>query len=325
MKQIYITFAFLLCMIGATAQSGTITNIIISQGTGSDERLVDILFDLTGSDPFYDITLEVSFDNGSNYAAIDNSNVTGTLTVAPEKDIHLVWNGRVNYSLESSSFSRIKVIATTFCTSTVSDIDGNSYSTVGIGTQCWMQENLKVTKYPNGEAITSVTNNTAWHNLDDNNTDEAYCYYNNNINLEYGALYTYAAAIADNWTRDNANGQGICPDGWHLPTAAEWNTLSDYLGGSSVAGGKMKEAGISHWYSPNAGATNESGFTALPGGYRSYDNGTFGFAGHHGYWWSATEGSSYDAWYRRLYYNRATVYRYDDNKSYGFSVRCIRD
>lgn len=324
MKQIYFTIALLLCAVITMAQ-GSITNIRVTPGTGADVRLVDILFDLTGADPSYDITLEVSFDNGGSYSAIDNANVTGTLTVAPGNDIHLVWDGSVNYSASYSPTSRIKVIATTFCTSPVTDIDGNSYSVVAIGTQCWMQENLKVTHYPDGDAIPHVTDNAAWAALGDNNTDDAYCFYNNNQGSDYGALYTYAAAIADNWARDNASGQGICPDGWHLPTDAEWTILTNFLGGEFVAGGKMKEGGTSHWIFPNTGATNESYFTALPGGDRDYYDGAFYNAGRVGFWWSATEISSNLSWNRLLNYNLANVTRYYYDKSYGFSVRCTRD
>ncbi|PID95338.1 MAG: hypothetical protein CSA95_00230 [Bacteroidetes bacterium] len=106
-------------------------------------------------------------------------------------------------------------------------MDGNVYSTVVIGSQCWMQENLKVTHYPNGDAIPYTPDGAAWIALRSNNTDDAYCYYGNNVNSEYGALYTYAAAIGDNWERDNAEGQGICPEGWHLPTDEEWTVLVD--------------------------------------------------------------------------------------------------
>ncbi len=207
----------------------------------------------------------------------------------------------------------------------VTDIDGNTYPTVIIGTQEWMAESLRVTHYPNGDAIPYITDNTVWANLADNNTDDAYSFYNNGNTTDYGALYTYAAAIADNWTRDNNANQGICPDGWHIPTDAEWTRLTDYLGGLSVAGGKMKEAGTTHWNSPNTGATNSSGFTALPGGYRDYGGGTFLIVGYYGGWWSSTEGSSSLAYGRGLVYDLADVGRDDDNKSYGFCVRCIRD
>ncbi len=210
-------------------------------------------------------------------------------------------------------------------TPTVTDIDGNVYNTVLIGNQCWIKENLKVTHYPNGDEIPYISDNGEWIDLVDNNTDDAYCFYDNDTNIEYGALYSYAAAIADNWQRDNSDGQGICPAGWHMPTDTDWTILTDYLGGVSVAGGEMKEAGTSHWNSPNTGATNKSGFTALPGGIRYYYHGTFGTVGLNGYWWSATERSSFGVWYRRLYYNNAYMTRSSCNKSDGFSVRCTRE
>ncbi len=164
----------------------------------------------------------------------------------------------------------------------LADLDGNIYHTVQIGSQCWMKENLKVTKYPDGTAIPNVTQNSAWDELQANNSDAAYCFYDNDENNGYGVLYTYAAAIAEDWSRDNEfviNGpgaQGICPDGWHLPTDGEWTTLTDFLGGAGVAGGKMKESGYIHWTSPNNGATNSSGFSALPSGNRSME-GVFSF------------------------------------------------
>ncbi|PID95297.1 MAG: hypothetical protein CSA95_00235 [Bacteroidetes bacterium] len=205
---------------------------------------------------------------------------------------------------------------------TMTDIDGNSYKTVLIDDQCWMKENLNVTHYPNGDAIPHITDDAAWGVLGNNNSDDAYCYYENNSSSEYGALYTYAAAIGDDWERDNAEGQGICPDGWHLPTDEEWSVLENYLGES--AGGKMKEVGMAHWRAPNWGATNESGFTALPGGYRYY-RGSFRNATSYGRWWSATEPGSTNAWYRHLDYGNANVSRYNNRKSYGFSVRCVQD
>ena len=210
---------------------------------------------------------------------------------------------------------------------TITDIDGNVYNTVLIGDQCWMQENLKVTHYPNGDEIPNVTEDDAWGALADNNTDDAYCYYDNNINSDYGALYTYAAAIADDWQRDNASDQGICPDGWHLPTDAEWNVLSDFLGGDDLAGGKMKETGTSHWSSPNTGATNECGFTALPGGLRQSYYGWFGYAEDSGYWRSASEFDGTNSWNLSL----SSSYAYvvccccPFTKSHGFSVRCVRN
>lgn len=196
---------------------------------------------------------------------------------------------------------------------TVTDIDGNVYQTVTIGTQVWMAENLKVTHYRNGDAIPNVTDNGTWSGL----TTGAYCAYNNDENnvATYGRLYNWYAV---------ADSRNIAPAGWHVPTDEEWQTLVDYLGGSSVAGGKLKETGTAHWNSPNEGATNESGFTALPGGYR-YDSGLFVNMGDYAYFWSSTEYSSYFAWYRYLSFSHSQVGRTNLIKRLGFSVRCVRD
>ena len=205
-------------------------------------------------------------------------------------------------------------------TPTVTDIDGNIYNTIQVDNHCWMKENLKVTRYPNGSNIPLINDNNLWANLGDNNTDDAYCYYNNDNNSEYGALYSYAAAIADNWQRDNTEAQGICPDGWHLPSDYEWSVLSDFLGGLSVAGGKMKEAGFNHWETPNTDATNESGFTALPGGYRNSTSGIFYNIENYGFWWTSSA-----TYYRYLRYNSAELFRNSVNLSNGFSVSCLLD
>lgn len=163
---------------------------------------------------------------------------------------------------------------------TMIDQDGNEYKTVTIGTQTWMAENLRTTKYRDGSAIPNVTDNTAWTNL----TTGAYCNYNSTTNTDtiatYGRLYNWYAAT---------NNRNIAPEGWHLPTETEWRTLIDYLG-NNVAGGKMKETGTTHWLSPNTGATNESGFTALPSGVRSdfRELGKFFAMGNLGYYWSST-------------------------------------
>jgi len=194
----------------------------------------------------------------------------------------------------------------------LTDIDGNTYNTVWIGGQLWMAENLKTTKYNDGMTIPEVTDNNQWLGL----TTGAYCWYFNNITNKatYGALYNYYAIHTGS----------LAPIGWHVATDAEWTTLITYLGGQSVAGGKLKESGTAHWLSPNTGATNSSGFTALPGGYRSND-GTFGLVGGYGFWWSATESDSSNAWYRFMYYSGSGVSRYHNYKDVGFSVRCVRD
>ena len=196
----------------------------------------------------------------------------------------------------------------------MTDQDGNVYKTVTIGTQTWMAENLRTTTYNDGTAIPNVTDDDEWGS----STTGAYCNYNNNTSEDtiatYGRLY--------NWYAVNTG--KLAPTGWHVPTDAEWKELTDYLGGEDVAGGKLKETGTTHWYIPNEGATNETGFTALPGGYR-YLDGSFYFIGRYGYWWSATEYNTDNAWYRTMYYLPSNVGRYYPSKELGFSVRCVRD
>lgn len=197
---------------------------------------------------------------------------------------------------------------------TVTDIDGNTYNTVTIGTQVWMVENLKTTKYRNGDTIANVTGNSAWAAT----ITGAYCNYNNNANssITYGRLY--------NWYAVNDN-RKIAPTGWHVPTDADWTTLTTYLGGEGVAGGKLKETGTTHWQSPNTGATNETGFTALPGGDRLYSTGVFYDKGVYCFCWSSTANDASTAWVRALDNSYSNVSRSNNPKSNGFSVRCIKD
>ena len=194
----------------------------------------------------------------------------------------------------------------------IKDIDGNVYKTVTIGTQIWMAENLKTIKYNDGTVIPLVTDGAGWAAL----TTPAYCWFNNDestYKAAYGALY--------NWYTVNTG--TLCPTGWHVPSDAEWTTLTTYLG-ESVAGGKLKEAGTTHWASPNTGATNETGYTALPGGYRC-SCAAFYSIGYFGFWWSATENVVAYALIRGLYYSNSDVYRNYNYKKSGFSVRCLRD
>ena len=201
------------------------------------------------------------------------------------------------------------------CDGTVTDIDGNVYHTVTIGTQTWMVENLKTTKYCNGNPITNVTDNANWAAF----SMGAYCWYNNDAATykeTYGALYNWYAV---------ADGRNIAPAGWHVPSDAEWTTLTDFLGGQIGAGGKLKQTGTIYWPDPNA-STNSSGFTALPGGYRDYGDGTFNGIVNSGYFWSNTAVGPGDAWYRTLYYTDANVGRYYRSvKPRGMSVRCVKD
>jgi uncharacterized protein (TIGR02145 family) len=188
---------------------------------------------------------------------------------------------------------------------------GQIYHTVQIGTQCWFKENLNI-----GTPIDVSQEQT------NNGTIEKYCYDNlvSNCNV-YGGLYQWNEVMQ---YVTNEGAPGICPDGWHIPTDAEWTTLTTYLGGEIIAGGKMKEAGLTHWASPNAGATNSSGFTALPGGFRG-GNGWFGNLSQTAGLWSSSQSGGVNSWFRNLYWYYEYVYTSDGDKSDGLSVRCVQD
>ena len=200
----------------------------------------------------------------------------------------------------------------------ITDVDGNSYKTVYIGTQQWMGENLKTSKYNDGTPIPNVTDNMQWPNL----TSGAWCNYDNKDSLGniYGKLYNWY--VVSPTTNGNKN---VCPLGWHVPTDTEWTVLSDYLGGESIAGGKMKEVGISKWLSPNTDATNTSFFSGLPGGHRGYF-GSFDNSGFiTGYWWSSTLDYSGYAFRRFLSYSNGSFGKSNDPIIGGLSIRCLKD
>ncbi len=234
----------------------------------------------------------LSFGNHNIKLVNGKKEVTETITITQ--------NSQTNWSFDVNEVLTVK------------DIDNNVYKTVTIGTQTWMVENLKTTRYRDGTPIPNVTNGSDWNNT----YTPAYCWYDNNISNKgtYGALY--------NWYAVNTG--KLAPTGWHVPSDTEWQTLIDYLGGDAVAGGKMKETGTAHWDIPNNGATNSSGFSALPGGKLSLI-GKFYSDTDSGYWWSSTEQDTYRAWERVLLYGDSNVYRHDNPKQGGYSVRCVRD
>ena len=197
-------------------------------------------------------------------------------------------------------------------TGSVTDIDGNVYLTVKIGEQWWMAMNLKVSHYRNGDSINNVIDDSDWENEDSG----AYCIYDNNQMYipTYGRLYNWFAV---------EDSRQIAPSGWHVPSDEEWQTLVDYLGGSTVAGNKLKESGTNHWSNSNEGATNSSGFTALPGGHRQY-YGTFTGLRYIAHFWSSTDGLTGSGYYRGVYLT-SEVHRGKAYKPYGFSVRCVKD
>jgi uncharacterized protein (TIGR02145 family) len=200
------------------------------------------------------------------------------------------------------------------CKNTVTDIDGNIYNTIKIGKNVWMVENLKTTRYSNGDHILNVTDSIKWCNL----STGAYSNYDNdadNYPIIYGRLYNWYAV------KDSRN---LAPDGWHVATDAEWELLVAYLGGENIAGDKLKEKGIAHWHSINTRATNETGFSALPGGAR-FTNKNFSCINLVGFWWSSSELNEDNAWVWRIGNDQDKTYKREDNKHNGYSVRCVRD
>jgi len=194
----------------------------------------------------------------------------------------------------------------------VKDADSNVYSIIVIGKQQWMGENLKTTHYSNGKIIPYVKDSGRWAIFNSG----AYAIYGNDtsISRKNGLLY--------NWFAVN-DSQKICPKGWHIPTDADWNVLDESLGGTNLAGGKMKDTVLVNWI--NAfGNTNESGFNGLPSGCRT-NKGTFSSLGFYGLWWSSTENYATYAWYRCVNYNSTDLFRHYYYKRYGFSIRCLKD
>jgi uncharacterized protein (TIGR02145 family) len=227
--------------------------------------------------------------------------------------------GQTGITAHSCGASNVHNPAKTY--GSMTDQQGNVYKTIVIGSQEWMAENLKTSIYRNGEAIANVTDDNQWVGL----TTGAWCYYNNDSQYEcpYGKLYNWYAV---------ADPRNVCPTGWHVPTDAEWSILINYLdpiadGGNNypnIAGGKLKSTGLQYWLSPNQDATNESGFSGLPAGYRFYV-GVFSYIGDYGIWWSSTESDAGSAWARGLYDDYGGAFRNYNDKDFGFSVRCLRD
>jgi len=336
MKKSILIFA-ILCfgLASAFAQTGSITNIQVSQRSDGS-GLVDVYFTLDGTGNSYFMNLRVSFDDGTNYYPVSRSTISGNVgPLAPGSGKHIVWDPTQEHPNRYSPQTKLMVIAftaenTNSCPGApnVFDYDGNYYNTVQIGDQCWMAENLNVTRNPSGANITR------------------YCYSNSSSNCElYGGLYTWITIMNGSASSSGnpSNVQGICPNGWHLPSDAEWSELTDYLINTYVdinagnVGNKLKScrqvdsplggdcSTTEHprWEAYNGQyGTNDFGFSALPGG--SDNGGSSSYLGSSGLWWSSTESSS-NAWNRVMGYGYGEVGRGSGSKSGGFSVRCVRD
>ena len=201
----------------------------------------------------------------------------------------------------------------------VTDIEGNYYSTVIIGSQEWMSENLKTSKYSNGVNIPTVTDNIQWNNL----TDGAYCFYNNdaNNNLVYGKLYNYYSVISSN---------NLCPNGWHVPNISEWDELRNFLDPTVATSGGQMKSNSTLWTSPNVGATNSSGFSALPAGFRNHNEptsgvGVFSSKGTMAWFWTSEEANLLSAYNRYLINVDDPLFYSADNKNDALSIRCMKN
>ncbi|MEI6455046.1 MAG: FISUMP domain-containing protein [bacterium] len=328
-KQIIILISLLTLHSSLFSQTATITNIMVSQKTDGS-GMIDIYYDLSAPESSYLISLEVSFDNGSSFSSVSSNFISGNTGVAPGTNRHLVWDGKGSHNNTYSPQTKVKLIAnvTGACGQPITDPrDGKTYNTVQIGTQCWMAQNMNI-----GTIVDIPIKQS------NNDIIEKYCYGDIEANCDiYGGLYIWDEMMQ--YTTTPA-AQGICPPGWHVPTGAEWCTVMEYLDptvdcplngslGTDV-GGKMKSTGTSGdgaglWCSPNAGANNESGFTALPGGVRFDSPVTFAGNGYIGYWWSSTGENAAGAWTHAMSCSYANIYRWEASKIDAFSARCLRD
>ena len=230
-------------------------------------------------------------------------------------------NHTMNY--KQKIISALFMLLTTFMTSlpniqaeTITDNNNNTYRTVTIGNQIWMQDNLNIANYRNGDIIRQAKTNEEWNDAGANG-EGVWCYYNNDPanGKIYGKLYNWYAVH---------DPRGLAPAGWHIPTDKEWNKVTSELGGDIIAGGKMKFNDISQWKSPNIGSNNSSNFSAVPGGLRGID-GNFSFIGESAYFWTSSEYSPTTAFYRVMNHHLSTVVRSSEEKIDGLSVRCIAD
>lgn len=300
--------------VSITASGATLNGKITSNG-GSDIRERGFYFGISSDPELNGTKLTAGSGTGTFSVTVNRLNVNTTyyfrayaVNSAGES------LGSVVYFSINVTASVNKVFNSSLTYGSLTDFDGNEYRTILIGSQIWMAEDLKVTHFNDGTAIPIVTDNLIWGSL----TTPAYCWYNNDVanKQNFGALYNWFAV-----------GTGkLCPASWHVPSDSEWTILTDFLGGTNVAGGKLKEAGISHWNSPNTGATNSSGFTSLPTGGRNYPGGVFYGIGVFDAWWSSTEYNYLKPYYRSVASFNELVFRgFGTLKGAGIAIRCVKD
>jgi len=307
----------------ATTDAGGQFSVYLGTGTPTAGMFASIPW-ANGNDKF--LRVEMDAQGGTNYQVMGTTQLVSVpYSIAAGKanilEDSLGTQFQISYDGNGNPFLKLKLKPIPNCGNAII-YAGESYPTVQIGRQCWFAKNLNV-----GTMIQGANDQT------NNSVLEKYCYNNDPANCTtYGGLYQWAEAVqyqngAGISTSPSpaftGNVRGICPTGWHMPSDAEWGTLETFLGGPSVAGGALKStSGL--WTTPNTGATNSSGFSALPGGYRN-TGGAFNFVGYSTGFWSSSESSSTSAVYRYLGYNGSSVDRYNSNRNYGFSARCTQD
>ena len=284
------------------AYSVSSNDVVISGTVNANNSSTTVIFDY-GTTSSYGSTIAAS---PSPIAGTSNTSVNAMLT-------GLIPNTRYYYRVRASNCGgTTNAGGNYFTTLPLTDLDGNTYNVVIIGTQVWMASNLKTTKYNDGGNIPNIT--STWSSQ----TSGAYCWYNNNVTNKaaYGALY--------NWYAVNTG--KLCPTNWHVPSDTEWLSLMSYLGGTAVAGGKLKEMGTGHWITPNTGASNDYGFTALPGGHRSGDGNFFSISTAGDWWASGTWWQDVNYGTGFFMYNTSAGVSYGaTGKKNGNSVRCIKN
>jgi uncharacterized protein (TIGR02145 family) len=300
---------------GAVGRTQQVSDVTVEQ----QGQVLEIRYALEANGPM-EVKLFVSTDHGKSWQG-PLTNCTGDVgkNVSAGADKRIRWAVLEDRELVGDGI-RFKVLANiekpwlnpTMVYGSVTDIDGNTYATIQIGKQVWMAENLRTTRFRDGSIIPNVKDGMLWSKL----STGAWCNFDNDTGHDatYGKLYNWNAV---------ADGRNLCPAGWHVPKDAEWTALTNYLGGSDVAGGKLKATTL--WNAPNTGADNGVGFSGLPGGYRLNYNGSFGNLGLNGYWWSASASSAAFAWYRYLSVKLAGIDGNSNYKSHGMCVRCVRD
>lgn len=273
----------------------------------------------------------VTFEYGTSTSYGQSVNVTAspvtgnTISNVSENITDLTAGTTYHYRIKAvnslgTTYGNDMTFRTTFdgVTGTVSDNEGNTYTTIGIGYQIWMRENLKVTKYSNGDLI-GTTSPATLDISGEPSPKYQWAYEGNERNVALtGRLYTWYAV---------KDGRNVCPDSWHIPSHSEWTALAEYLGGTSEAGGKMKETGTIHWNSPNTGATNESGFTALPSGMRGVALHDYYFCCKttQTFWWSSDEYSAFEGVFWGVNDSNKDLFKYQEEKGSGLAIRCLRD